>query len=104
MLAIAQIQYQLFGNLKKSGRWWIAYCPPLDLSSQGRTQEEAKRNLTEATELFLISCIERGTLEMALKELGFVPLADAKMTRPRNTFPIHIRIPFGVSKPTECRA
>ena len=70
----------------------MAYCPPLDLSTQGKTQEEAKRNLIEASELFLISCIERGTLEMALKELGFVWLSDVKkITRPPNTFAIHIR-------------
>jgi len=104
MQAIAQVQYQLFGNLKRSGSWWVAYCPALDLSTQGRTQEEAKRNIIEACELFVVSCIERGTLEMALKELGFVRLPDSKLTRPRNTFPIHIRIPFGVSKPAECRA
>lgn len=104
MQAVLQIQYQLFGNLKRSGEWWIAYCPPLDLSTQGRTQEEAKKNLIEASELFVTSCIERGTLEMALRELGFVQLPDSKMTRPRNTFPIHIRIPFGVDKSVECRA
>jgi predicted RNase H-like HicB family nuclease len=83
--------------LRRSGDWWIAYCPSLDLSTQGKTQEEARKNLIEASELFLISCIERGTLELALKELGFVPLSDTKMTRPPNAFPMRIRIPFGVS-------
>ena len=37
-----------------------------------RTPAEARRNLVEASELFVISCVERGTLDQALKELGFV--------------------------------
>jgi predicted RNase H-like HicB family nuclease len=37
-------------------------------TAQGRTVTEAKQNLIEAAQLFLISCIERGTLDQAMKE------------------------------------
>ena len=32
---------------------YVALCPELDIASQGETVEEAKKNLTEAVELFL---------------------------------------------------
>lgn len=35
------------------GKWFTALCPELDVASQGRTVEEARRNLQEAVELFL---------------------------------------------------
>jgi len=31
---------------------YVALCPELDIASQGNTVEEARRNLTEAIELF----------------------------------------------------
>ncbi len=32
---------------------YVSSCPELDIASQGRTIEEARRNLVEAVELFL---------------------------------------------------
>lgn len=63
------LEFNLFGRIKKDGAWYIALCPPLDISTQGRTAAEAKRNLLEASELFLASCIEGGTLDRAFGEL-----------------------------------
>jgi predicted RNase H-like HicB family nuclease len=63
--------FQLFGTVKHEDGWYIAHCPPLDITTQGRTEKEAKENLIEATELFVISCFERGTFEQALRELGW---------------------------------
>jgi predicted RNase H-like HicB family nuclease len=37
-----QAQFRLYGRIKRKGKWYIAYCPSLDLSTQGRTLEEAK--------------------------------------------------------------
>ena len=65
-----QAEFKLFGTIKRERGWYIAYCPPLDLATQGRTVAEAKKNLIEAAQLFLLSCLERGTLDRALKELG----------------------------------
>ena len=97
-----QAEFKLFGVMKRDGDWYIAHCPPLDLTTQGRTMAEAKKNLVEASELFIVSCLERGTLDQALKELGFVPL-KAQPVNVANAFPIAIPIPFGFEKSLPCR-
>jgi predicted RNase H-like HicB family nuclease len=99
-----QAEFKLFGVIKREGKWYIAYCPPLDLTTQGRTKAEAKRNLLEACQLFIMSCLERGTLDQALRELGFVPQKDSVENIPKHTFPIAIPIPFGFEKSLPCRA
>lgn len=60
---------------KLSGRRWSAGCPSLNVYSQGNSKEDAKRCLREAIELWFESCLERGTLDEALRESGF-RLAD----------------------------
>ena len=37
----------------REGRWFVARCPELDVASQGRTVEEALRNLEEAVRLYI---------------------------------------------------
>lgn len=39
--------------IEREGDLYVALCPELDIASQGGTVEEARRNLTEAVELFL---------------------------------------------------
>jgi predicted RNase H-like HicB family nuclease len=73
MKVSVQAEFKLFGVIKRQGDWYIAHCPPLDVTTQGRTFDEAKKNLSEASQLFIVSCLERGTLDQALKELGFEP-------------------------------
>lgn len=101
-----QTQFQLYGRIKKRAKWFIACCPPLDLSTQGRTYEEAKNNLIEAAQWFLTSCLERGTLDLALKELGYVPLHGDKRKDPlpADTFAFLVPIPLINQKQPECRA
>jgi predicted RNase H-like HicB family nuclease len=38
--------------IERDGGWYVALCPELDIASQGKTVEDARRNLTEAVELF----------------------------------------------------
>lgn len=57
--------------VKKKGKLWISLCPCLDVTSQGNTATEARKNLKEAVQLFLVSCYERGVLDEALKQCGF---------------------------------
>jgi predicted RNase H-like HicB family nuclease len=103
MRVMVQAEFKLFGVMKREGDWYVAHCPPLDITTQGRTIPEAKRNLIEASELFIISCLERGTLDQAMKELGFVPL-KVEPVNVANAFPIAIPIPFGFEKSLPCRA
>lgn len=38
--------------IEKEGNGYVALCPEVDVASQGDTVDEARRNLTEALELF----------------------------------------------------
>jgi predicted RNase H-like HicB family nuclease len=56
---------------RETAKRWIAVCPKLDVVTQGTSREDAKRCLDEAVQLWFEDCIERGTLEQALRECGF---------------------------------
>lgn len=45
--------YVLSAIIEHEGDWYVATCPEMDVTSQGHTVEEAKRNLHEAVQLFL---------------------------------------------------
>src|ERR1700693_5300909 len=92
------LQFNLFGVLKRQGDWYVAHCPPLDITTQGRTASEARDNLTEASELFLISCIERGALDQALRELGFVGIQKMNRRLPDNAFRMEIPLSLRFEK------
>lgn len=38
--------------ITREGEWFVARCPDVEVTSQGRSIEEATANLTEALELF----------------------------------------------------
>jgi predicted RNase H-like HicB family nuclease len=44
---------QFTAIIEQEEKGYVALCPELDIASQGDSVEEAKRNLTEAVELFL---------------------------------------------------
>ena len=50
----------------------IAHCLPLDVSSCGHTEEEARDNIRDALAGFIEACDEMGTLHQVLEEAGFV--------------------------------
>jgi predicted RNase H-like HicB family nuclease len=58
--------------IKRKG-WYVAKCTALDVVSQGETLSKAKKNLIEALSLFLVTCLDHGTLSDVLKECGFAP-------------------------------
>jgi len=39
--------------ISEEGDWVVALCPELDVASEGKTVEEAVKNLKEAVELYL---------------------------------------------------
>ena len=47
------MSYTFSAIIEKEGRWDVALCPELDVASQGRTIEQALRNLKEAVGLYL---------------------------------------------------
>ncbi len=66
--------------LKKKKKHWVARCPVLDVLSQGETKTKALDNLSEAVQVFLTSCFERGVLDEVLRDLGFKSKAEVKRT------------------------
>ena len=51
---------------------YVSHCDPVDVCSQGDTEEEAIANLNEALQIFLSTCREMGTLNDVLRECGLV--------------------------------
>ncbi len=45
--------YKFSAVIHKEGKWYVSWCPELDVASQGETVEEAIDNLKEAVELYL---------------------------------------------------
>jgi predicted RNase H-like HicB family nuclease len=43
---------QFTAVIQRDEDWYVAFCPELDIASQGESVEEARRNLIEAIELF----------------------------------------------------
>lgn len=44
---------QLSAIIRKDGKFYVAWCPDLDVASQGKTIEDSLANLKEAVELYL---------------------------------------------------
>ena len=55
----------------KEADQFVAYTPVLDLSTSGKTLEEAKSNFAEAVEIFFDEIISMGTFEDVLLDLGW---------------------------------
>lgn len=55
----------------KEDNQFVAYTPALDLSTCGKTLEEAKKNFAEAVEIFFDEIISMGTFEEVLLDLGW---------------------------------
>jgi len=108
MRVAVKAEFQLFGVLKRENGWIIAHCPPLDITTQGKTEAEAKKNLREACELFVLRCFERGTFEQAMRELGWHVIpgrgTEQKATPsiPAGGFRFPVPIPFGFVKSAGC--
>jgi len=58
-------------ELWQKGDWYITKSPELDFVSQGKTREEAKKNLIEVINIQFQEMQEMGTLHEYLSECGF---------------------------------
>lgn len=47
------VQGVLHCQARRHGQWWVAHCLELNVAAQGRTLQEARRNLDEAIVLYL---------------------------------------------------
>lgn len=71
----------------------VSCCPALDVFSQGNTEEEARRNLCEALQLFIVSCCQRGTLGQVLMNCGLEPDNDPIRIEESDNV-VHIPLPL----------
>lgn len=62
---------------------YVAYCPALQIYSQGTDEARAHEALKGAVMLFLSACIKHGVLDQALKERGFSGVDSSEPTSPR---------------------
>jgi len=60
----------------KEGDTYVARAMPLEVMSCGETADGARRNLTEAVDLFLKTASAHGTLAEVLEECGYVREGD----------------------------
>ncbi|HUX56294.1 MAG TPA: hypothetical protein VMV77_04930 [Bacteroidales bacterium] len=57
--------------LGKQGDFFVAYCPALELSSYGKTEDEARNNFETEVAIFIEETEKTGTLEKILLRLGW---------------------------------
>ena len=65
----------------REGDLYVGLCPDLDVSSFGKTIEEAKHSLQEALAAFVEECAKMGTLVEVLGEAGFIQQNGAWLSR-----------------------
>ena len=98
----ASMEFKLPAQVKKKGKWFISSCNLLDVHSQGHTREQAELNLQDALATFLLSCYERGTLEVVLREAGFVPEVGRRQpkskTDSRHRKEVIVPLPFSIAR------
>lgn len=70
---------------------YIAYIPEFDISSCGKTEEEATKNVREALGLMLEEIKHDGNLDTFLEELGYNPKKSTVLP-----FPKIISEPFSI--------
>jgi predicted RNase H-like HicB family nuclease len=97
----ASMEFKLPAQVRKKGKWVISSCNLLDVHSQGHTREQAERNLKDALATFLLSCYERGTLEVVLREAGFVPAVGRQpklKSSVRGRKEVTVPLPFSIER------
>jgi len=90
------VELSLEVNLIKEGDFIVAYCPSLELSSYGDSEDDAKIAFEEALKIFIDETQSKGTFFNELLNLGWVlqkkPLAS--FTPPASD--VHSLYPHGL--------
>lgn len=107
MAKISGYSVRLQAWYRRDGRDWIAWAPALQVMTQERTKKGALEGLREAIEGWFESCIERGVLDQALREVGFAIVAEGdtadsanvvEVTHQERTEPKEMRFGIGGHK------
>jgi len=65
------LEFKISVSVIKEGKKYIAHTPALDLSTSGKSYEEAKKRFEEIVNIFFEELIKKGTLEDVLTDLGW---------------------------------
>jgi len=90
--SVVALSIKLEAATRKKGKIWLAWCPPLDVTTQADTKQRALASLKQAVELWFESCIARNVLEEALLEAGFSKMKPGEML-PQNANVIKLHEP-----------
>lgn len=71
---------------REEGGCTIAWCPALDVMTQGPDSDTAIANLQEAVDLFVESCQRRGVLEKVLEEAGIDTTGNEPASNPLGSY------------------
>ena len=65
------LEFNLPVSVLREGNKYIAYTPALDLSTSGKTCQEAKKRFEEIVSIFFEEIIREGTVDDVLLNLGW---------------------------------
>lgn len=68
------LQFSLPVTFLKEKNRFIAYTPALDLSTSGRSYQEAKKRFEEISHIFFEELVAAGTLEDVLTDMGWTKI------------------------------
>jgi predicted RNase H-like HicB family nuclease len=88
----------LAGRVRQEGDWYVAECLGLPVVAQGETDAQAMASLIEATQLFVETCIERGTLEQVLIKHSWRPSPLPPRQMDPAIFSLPVPLPVVVKK------
>lgn len=60
MASRIRIELSVPAEVRQDGDYFVSFCPPFDVYSQGPDEEAALANLVEELQLFIESCSSRG--------------------------------------------
>ena len=61
------------GTCQEAPGQWVAWCPSLDLYTRAGSQRGVMGAIGEAMVLWFEDCVVRGTIDAALREVGYLP-------------------------------
>src|SRR3972149_303776 len=70
-VAAAKFDVSLPVIILREGKYFIAHSPVLDLSTSGKSFEEAKKRFAEIVEIFFEELTQMGTIDEVLADLGW---------------------------------
>lgn len=62
----------------REGEGFVALCPEIDVASQGDSVEDAKKNLTEAVQLFF-ECASESEISQRLSSESFISSLEVQL-------------------------